>query len=85
MFLRMSILVSVIRSKDVFEQLFGIHAFVRKADALKQVPLVFVFMSRKRKKDYKKVLNVVNCLSDNLNRNTRTRMFFFTKTVFILY
>lgn len=50
----------VLRPKDPFMQLFSIHAFIKKDGNSKQVPLAFVFMSKRRKKDYKKVLKV-NC------------------------
>lgn len=33
--------------KDPFQQLFSTHAFVRSDDNMKQIPLVFVFMSGK--------------------------------------
>ena len=42
-----------------FEQLFSIHAFVRKGTTTKQVPLVYVFMSRRTQLDYKAVLQAV--------------------------
>ena len=41
-------------------QLYTIHAFVKKGDATKQVPLVFIFMSGKSYEDYR---TVFNCLT----------------------
>ena len=45
-----------------FTQLFSIHALVKHDDCVKQVQLIFVVMSAKRKKDYKKVLKGVKAI-----------------------
>ena len=47
--------------KPSFTQLFTIHAFVRCADDLKQIPLMYCLMSGKRKADYYKV-NILSAL-----------------------
>ena len=42
-----------------FSQLWTVNAFVKNGDHVKQVPLVFVIMSGKKKRDYKSVLEAL--------------------------
>ena len=47
-------------TREPFHQLFSVHAFI-KGDCgnLKQVPLAYAYMTRRSKKDYKKVLKAL--------------------------
>ncbi len=49
--------------KAPFTQLFSIHSFVRSDECTKQVPLAFILMSGKWKRDYRKVLKVIKALT----------------------
>ncbi|KAK3101191.1 hypothetical protein FSP39_001639 [Pinctada imbricata] len=45
-----------------FTQLFSIHAFVQNGSCVKEVPLVFVLMSRRQRKDYDAVFQHIRSL-----------------------
>ena len=46
--------------REPFYQLFSIHAFIKREGVIKQIPLVFVLMSRRKTKDYVKVMSGAN-------------------------
>jgi hypothetical protein len=56
--------------KESFTQLFPMHSFVRSGECVKQVPLAFVLMSGKRKRDYRKVLKVIKDLTGSRKLET---------------
>ena len=53
--------------KAPFTQLYSFHGFLKVGELMKQVPVVFVFMSGKRKRDYRGVLRTLKQLAPTLN------------------
>ena len=50
-------------SKEPFVQLYSIHGFVRSGNTMKQVPLCFIQMTRRKQRDYKAVFRAVAALT----------------------
>lgn len=50
-------------SKEPFIQLYSIHCFVRSGDIMKQTPLCFILMTRRKKEDYKAVFRAIAALT----------------------
>ena len=51
--------------KKPFMQLFSVHVIIKSGDCMKQIPVAFVLMSRRRKKDYIKVFKKLLDLVDS--------------------
>lgn len=45
-----------------FQQLLSIHAFVKRGGKMKHIPLCFILMSQRRKRDYRAVLRHITNL-----------------------
>lgn len=63
---------------EPFKQLFTIHAYISSGKSVKQVPLVFVLMSGRRKKHYNEVLAAIHELLSTTGRVKRAVMDFET-------
>jgi len=50
-----------------FTQLLSIHAFVKKNGAMKHVPLCFILMSHRRKRDYRVVFKALTNLMSSIS------------------
>ena len=53
-------------------QPLSVHSFKKCGDALKQVPLCFVLMSRRKKTDYEAVFNAILRLMNSVDRTHET-------------
>jgi len=52
--------------REPFKQLFSIHVFMRKGTEIVQVPVCFVFMSRRQAKDYTRVFKRIKKLMGDI-------------------
>ena len=45
---------------EPYKQLYSIHAFVKSGDSIKQLPLVFMLMSRRQASDYESIFKLLS-------------------------
>ena len=50
-----------------FQQLFGIHCFVKSGDHIKQCPVCFIFMTHRRYEDYVAVFTAIRRSLQRMN------------------
>ena len=66
---------------EPYKQMYSIHAFVKSGDASKQLPLLFILMSRRRKNDYVAVFNELTKIMNPTGPNVMSVMVDFERAI----